>query len=107
MTDAESIAQLAKAGSDLTQLHQIDFVLRFPTQKAGLKAELALQGFAFQTKLQPGKAAAEWIIHAIKIMYPLESDLSGLRDKLEVIAAEGKGSYDGWTAKVFVRKAAG
>jgi hypothetical protein len=32
-------------------------------------------------------------------MYPVESDLQGLRDKLQLLAAEGRGTYDGWRAK--------
>ncbi len=34
-----------------------------------------------------------------KRMYPVESDLQQLRDKLELIAAEGRGTYDGWKAR--------
>jgi len=64
-------------------------------------------GFAFETKVEQGKSADEWIVRGWKVMYPVESDLSGLRDKLNAIAAEGHGSYDGWTARVFVRKPVG
>ena len=105
--DAQGIAQLAKSGSDLEKLHQIDFTLRFPTQQAAERAELDLIGFAFKTKIEPGKAGTERIIHATKVMYPVETDLAGLREKLDAIAAKGHGSYDGWKAKVFVAKPAG
>jgi hypothetical protein len=40
-------------------------------------------------------------------MYPSEPDLAGLRDRLDAIAAAGKGSYEGRKAKVFERKPAG
>jgi hypothetical protein len=40
-------------------------------------------------------------------MYPDEPDLSGLRDKLDAIAQRGQGTYEGWKAKVFVRKPGG
>ena len=105
--DAAGIAQLAKSGSDLEKLHQIDFTLRFPSQLAAERAELELIGFAFKTKIEPGKAGTERIIHATKVMYPVETDLAGLREKLESIALKGRGSYEGWKAKVFVRKPGG
>ncbi len=60
---------------------------------------MQLIGFAFSTKIEPGKTAGQWLLRGTKKMYPLESDLSGLRDKLNAIAEEGKGSYEGWRAK--------
>jgi len=47
-----------------------------------------------------------WAIQASKRMYPVESDLAGLRDKLEVIATAGHGGYDGWKARVDEKKPA-
>jgi hypothetical protein len=105
--DAKLIAQLAKSGADLEKLHSFDFVLRFPTQKSAERAEGELMGFAFDTRTEKGKTDAEWIVHAGKVMYPNEPDLSGLRDKLDAIAERGHGAYEGWKAKVFVRKPGG
>ncbi len=98
--DAQSLEQLAKSGSDLTKLHQFDFTLRFPTQKAAERAELELMGFAFATKIGPGKSADERVIVATKKMYPVESDLMGLREKLNAIATTGRGAYEGWKARL-------
>lgn len=98
--DGKLIDQLAKSGSDLTKLHQIDFTLRFPTQNAAERAELQLIGFAFATRVEPGKTPGERVIHATKVMYPVESDLQGLREKLNAIAAESRGVYEGWHAKI-------
>jgi hypothetical protein len=98
--DAQSLDRLAKSGSDFTKLHQFDFSLRFPTQKAAERAELQLMGFAFVTKIGPGKTAAERVIQASKKMFPVESDLMGLRDKLDAIAAAGQGTYEGWQARL-------
>lgn len=98
--DGKLIDQLSRSGSDLTKLHQIDFALRFPTQQAAERAELQLIGFAFTTRMEPGKTAEERVIRATKVMYPLESDLQGLREKLDAIAAQMRGTYEGWKAKV-------
>jgi hypothetical protein len=98
--DGKLIDELAKSGSDLAKLHQIDFTLRFPSQLAAERAELQLIGFAFATKIEPGKTAEERVIRATKVMYPLESDLQGLREKLDAIVAQSRGSYEGWKAKL-------
>ncbi len=105
--DALGLAELKKSGADLEKLHQFDFTLRFPSQQAAQRAELELIAFAFQPQTGRGRNDAEWIIHATKVMYPAENDLAGLREKLDAIARKGRGSYDGWKAKVFVRQPAG
>lgn len=105
--DAILLDKLAKSGSDLSKLHRVEFTLHFATKFSAERAEGELIGLAFETKVEQGKSADQWIVHGWKVMYPVESDLSGLRDKLDAIAAEGHGSYDGWSAKVFVRKPAG
>lgn len=105
--DALGIAELKKSGANLEQLHQFDFTLRFPSQQSAQRAELDLISFAFEPKTERGSSDAEWIIHATKVMYPAENDLAGLREKLDAIARKGRGTYDGWKAKVFVRKPAG
>ena len=40
--DALALAQLEKSGSDLAKLHQFDFLLRFPAQKAAERSTLML-----------------------------------------------------------------
>jgi hypothetical protein len=97
--DAQGLEQLAKSGADLAKLHNFDFTLRFPTQKAAERAELQLLGLAFATRLERGKTADEWVVLGTKKMYPVESDLAGLRDKLDVIASAERGVYEGWRAK--------
>jgi hypothetical protein len=91
---------------DPEKLYRIEFTLRFPTKIAADRAELELIGLAFETKVEPGKTASERVIRAFKVMYPNEPDLAGLRDKLNDIAAQNHGSYDGWKAKPYVRKPA-
>lgn len=98
--DALALAQLEKSGSDLAKLHQFDFLLRFPAQKAAERSTLMLEGLAFATRVERGKSDAEWLVHAVKRLYPVESDLIGLREKLDDIARQYKGTYTGWTAKV-------
>lgn len=98
--DGLALAQLENSGSDLEKLHQFDFVLRFPTQKAAERSTLMLEGLAFATRVERGRSDTEWLVHAVKRLYPVESDLIGLREKLEDIARQHRGAYTGWTAKV-------
>jgi hypothetical protein len=98
--DGKLIDQLVKSGSDLSKLHQIDFTLRFPSLAAAERAELQVMGFAFTTKVEPGRTPEERVIRATKVMYPVESDLQTLREKLDAIAAASRGTYEGWRAKI-------
>jgi hypothetical protein len=98
--DGLALVQLEKSGSDLSKLHQFDFLLRFPTQKAADRSTLMLEGLAFATRVERGTSSAEWLVHAIKRLYPVESDLIGLREKLDDIARQNKGSYTAWKARV-------
>src|SRR5512139_2316982 len=88
--DAVALAQLEMSGSDLSKLHQFDFTLRFASQKAAERSTLLLEGLAFATRVERGRADSEWMVHAIKRLYPVESDLIGLRDKLDDVARQYK-----------------
>lgn len=99
LSDAQGIDQLVKAGGDVSKLYTLEFTLRLPSQKAAERAELQVIGFAFATKIERGRSADERVLLATKKMYPVESDLSGLRDKLNAIAADTGGIYEGWKAK--------
>lgn len=98
--DKVSLDQLASTGSDLSKLHRFEFLLHFPTQKAAERAATKLMPLAFETKVERGKSDAEWLVKGGKRLYPIESDLSGLRDKLNAVASQEHGTYDGWKAKV-------
>jgi hypothetical protein len=98
--DGVLVDQLAKSGSDLSRLHEVQFTLRFPSQGAAERADLQLLGLAFKTKIEPGKTAEERVIRATKVMYPVEPDLEGLREKLNTIAAGARGAYEGWSARI-------
>ena len=98
--DALALAQLEKNGGDLSKLHEFDFTLRFATQKAAERSTLMLEGLAFSTRVERGKTDTDWLVHAVKRLYPVESDLIGLREKLDDIARQHKGAYLGWKARV-------
>ena len=96
--DAMAVQRLAKSGSDLSKLHRVEFHLSFPSENAAADAVARLEELAFATTLERDDATDEWVVLAAKTMYPVQSDLAGLRKQLESVAVEGGGSYEGWRA---------
>lgn len=98
--DGKVIAQLRRAGSDLSQPHDIDFFLYFPTEQAARAAALALDGRGFA--VETGKAAQgpKWLMQLTRRMHPVERDLVALRRELDALAARHGGEYDGWGSPV-------
>jgi hypothetical protein len=97
--DGLLLEKLAKTGANLLQLHRVDFRLRFPSEAQAKEAVVRLEDLAFAAVPERSGKGDGWTVLASKKMYPVESDLVGLREKLDVIAAAGGGSYDGWQAK--------
>jgi hypothetical protein len=104
VSDAEALQRLAEGGSDLSKLHRVEFFLVFAEADAAESAVLKLGELAFAASSNHDDTTGHWVVRAVKAMYPVESDLRGLRDKLDVIAAEGNGRYQGWQARVLERK---
>ena len=97
--DARLLEALRNSGADLALLHRFEFLLRFPTQEAAENAASQLVELAFAVEIAGEAEDDHWSVQAVKRMYPVESDLLGLRDKLEVIARSEGGTYEGWQAR--------
>lgn len=97
--DARALEQFARTGANLAQPHRLEFRLRFPTEERAQEAATRLEDLAFAATPQRSADGKSWVVLALKNMYPVESDLAGLREKLDEIAATGGGSYDGWRAQ--------
>jgi hypothetical protein len=99
-SDAQAYQQLKKSGSDLSKLHRLEFQLRFMSEEEVAKATASLEALAFTTMTeQDPNSANVWVVLATKVMYPVETDIVALSDKLKVIAKEGFGTYEGWRAR--------
>jgi hypothetical protein len=98
-SDAQAFEQLKKSGADLTQVHRIEFHLRFKSEAEVAKAIASLEALAFDTRSEPIAGTGKtWLVRATKMMYPVETDIEALSTKLERIAAEDSGTYEGWHA---------
>jgi hypothetical protein len=98
--DAQVLAQLKKAGSDLSKPHPIEFFLYVPTKEAAGRLESQVRALHFETKVQPAAQGSEWVVLATKSMVPKQADLVLVREKFTALAAAEKGEYDGWGTPV-------
>src|SRR5689334_7732191 len=98
--DAQVLAQLRKAGSDLSKPHPIEFFLYAPSKEAAQKLELQVRALHFETKVQPAAQGSEWLVLATKSMVPKHADLVSIREKFTALTAVEKGEYDGWGTPV-------
>lgn len=97
-TDAQVLAELARSGMDLSKPRRLEFILRFQNEDDVGTAASQLEELAFTSTIEQDDADGVWAVLAAKTMYPVESDLAGLREKLQVVARQNHGSYEGWRA---------
>jgi len=98
--DLATLAELARAGSDLAQLHEIEFFLYLPTQRAAEEVAAQLQSEGFTVKVESGETAGDWLCLATRQMNPTLDELQRLRRHLSAVAESRDGAYDGWGATV-------
>jgi hypothetical protein len=98
--DGEVIAQLKKAGSDLTKPHPVEFYLYFPTQENAQKAGNELTEKQFTVVVQHAATGSDWLCLAKKATIPENSTLISLRDMLDKLAQKYGGQYDGWETAI-------
>ena len=98
--DSLVIAQLKKAGSNLSKPHEIEFFFYFHTKEAAEHVSEKLNALGFSAKAEPAAKGSDWLVLAKKSLVPTESALVELRSKFDAIAAEDNGVYDGWGTPV-------
>jgi len=97
-SDAQALQQLQKSGSDLSKLHRVEYQLRFPVEDEATGAAMRLEDLAFAVTLERDDAHDSWVVLAAKRMYPVETDLRQLSDKVKTVTSEAHGTYEGWRA---------
>lgn len=98
--DAFVIAQLERAGANLSRPHPVEFFLCFPEREAADRAAMKVAALEMEVKVDRAADGALWLVFAVRKMVPAEKDMARLRVALEAIAREEKGEYDGWGAPV-------
>ncbi len=98
--DGEVLAQLKKAGSNLSKPHPVEFFLYFPTSEAAERVGATLRADGFEIVVKPGAKGPDWLVQATRSMLPVEAELIALRQRFEALARREGGVYDGWGTPV-------
>jgi hypothetical protein len=99
--DAETLRELAKAGSDLTKPHDIRHWLYFSTEVDAKAAAKELQATAFSlASIAHSSSDAEWRLLAQQTMVPSLPNVEKTSATLEALARHHHGEYDGWETQV-------
>jgi hypothetical protein len=98
--DADVLAQLKKAGSNLSKPHPLEFFLYFPREEAARKAADQLRAQSFEVKVDHAPQGDSWLCLAKKIMVPELESLHHIRAEFNAVAKALNGEYDGWGTPV-------
>lgn len=73
--------------------------LYFPEEKAAKRAAERLREQGFTTEERLGADEVNWLVLATHRIVPSEATLAAVRTRMENLAREGGGEYDGWEAE--------
>jgi hypothetical protein len=98
--DAKIIEQLRSKGYAPFNEYKVDFFLALPDEAAcqQVRSRLESEGFSVDTKPMTEKTDLPFSLHASKSMRLIVPDMQALSTRLEALAGEFGGRYDGWTA---------
>ena len=100
--DAQVVAALKEAGSDISKLHQVEFVFEVAEALVdGLASALEVQlDICIYAPAPDNNAKQIFEIVASKTMLLEIGELNCLSATFEAIAAQHQASYDGWGAEI-------
>jgi hypothetical protein len=98
--DARMIEQLRAKGYAPFNEYKVDFFLALPDEGAcqRVRSRLESDGFSVDTKPMTEKTDLPYSLHASKSMRLIVPDMQALSARLDALAEEFGGRYDGWTA---------
>jgi regulator of RNase E activity RraB len=94
--DEAVLAQLKKAGSDLSKPHQIEFFLYFHAESSAQQAAKQIKEQGFNVEVRRAAKGTDWLCFATKKMVPELAALQRIRRDFSNLAAANGGEYDGW-----------
>jgi Regulator of ribonuclease activity B len=98
--DAQVLAELAEAGSDLSKEQRLEFFLVLPTESAAREAAAQIESMGFKAEAIAASPQASWVCIATKSMLPQLQTLESLSGQFRAIATSLGGEYDGWGSPV-------
>lgn len=102
--DIMVLDQLKKAGSDLTQPHEVDNFLYFADEASAQEAANRLASASKTVATSPPVEGKEWLTKAIVVVVPTAANIAEMRARMEAIAHALRGDYDGWGAPIVPRR---
>jgi hypothetical protein len=98
--DAKIIEQLRSKGYAPFNEYKVDFFLALPDEAAcqAVRSRLEPDGFSVDAKPMTEKTDLPFSLHASKQMRLIVPDMQDLTQRLNALAAEFGGRYDGWAA---------
>jgi len=98
--DAKIIEQLRSKGYAPFNEYKVDFFLALPDEAAcqRVRSRLESDGFSVDAKPMTEKTDLPFSLHASKSMRLIVPDMQAMSSRLDALAGEFGGRYDGWTA---------
>jgi hypothetical protein len=99
--DAQVVAQLRQAGSDLSKPHVVEFFMYFPAEAGALNVarKVGEAGFTAEVK-RAASGNLPWLTFATGSMVVTATEMERLRSMLTALCEPEHGEYDGWGAPV-------
>ncbi|HVC95243.1 MAG TPA: ribonuclease E inhibitor RraB [Pirellulales bacterium] len=98
-TDNEALEQL-RLVSNITSLHLLQHYLYFQQENDAKDVANTMEEHGFSVELRRSADGMDWLVLATSQIMPTEANVAELRLRLERIASEHSGEYDGWEAAV-------
>ena len=98
--DSLVVEQLRTAGADLRKPTEVIVYLYFPSKAAASSAAASLQKMGFSEVRVSTSLDDAWACIGSREMVPALATIRDLSARLERLAAEHAGEYDGWEAAV-------
>ena len=98
--DAATLAELTRAGSDLAQVHEVEFFLYLPDSAAADAVKRQLEAEGFRVQVSADDSGGDWLCLATRQMTPALDELRRFRARLAALAESHAGAYDGWGTTV-------
>jgi hypothetical protein len=99
------IAELGRAGADLSRPREVVHYLYLPSEDAAKHVRETLDGEGYSAEVRPSADAdrgvpSAWLVLARVEAIVDEDMIDRARQRFELLAAEHHGVYDGWEAAV-------
>lgn len=98
--DRQVLAQMRKAGADLSKPTEVNFYLYFKERRAADNAAAHAAADPLIATVRPGRDTSSWLCLVSGQMVPDEAAIHAMAVRLLDLAKQYGGEYDGWEAAI-------